>query len=92
MDINEIFLNACKNGQKGVIQAFLKNENVPINSINDEGNTPLVIACIRGNTLIANILLEANALIVDNYKKSALSYASERGFTEITEMLIPLSF
>ncbi|MBS5186964.1 MAG: ankyrin repeat domain-containing protein [Fusobacterium nucleatum] len=51
------------------MQAFLKNENVPINSINDEGNTPLVIACIRGNTLIANILLEANALIVDNYKK-----------------------
>ena len=79
------------------VQLFGKNKrqyNANINAQNENGQTALIIAAQKGYNDIVKLLLEkeANALIVDNYQKSTLSYASERGFTEITEMLIPLSF
>lgn len=39
MDINEMFLNACKNVQKGVIQAFLKKGGIDTET-NITGDTP----------------------------------------------------
>lgn len=58
------------------------------------GETALIIAVRKGYNDVVNILMEsgANAKLVDNYKKNALAYASEKGFTEITEILIPFSF
>ena len=81
---------ACYNEQSEVVKELLKNENVPINSINDEGHTPLVIACIRENTLIANILLEANAdpniALLDG--NTALHFASSWNNKYIAESLL----
>jgi len=36
-----IFLNACKNGQKGVVEAFIKKGGLDFNKRDSLGNTAL---------------------------------------------------
>ena len=49
MDNNMTFLNACRNGQKGIVQIFLKKGGIDVNKRDAEGNTPLYHACLKGS-------------------------------------------
>ena len=42
------FLNACRNGQKSIVQIFLKKGGIDVNKRDAEGNTPLYYACLKG--------------------------------------------
>ena len=41
MDNNMTFLNACRNGQKGIVQIFLKKGGIDVNKRDAEGNAAL---------------------------------------------------
>mgnify|MGYP003498700105 FL=1 len=61
-----------------------------INSKNNEGETPLLVAAICGFNDVSALLIEngANVNEKDNDQNSALHYASERGFNQIVEQLL----
>ena len=61
MDNNMTFLNACRNGQKGIVQIFLKKGGIDVNKRDAEGNTPLHYACLKGYRDIVNLLLDSEA-------------------------------
>ena len=41
------FLNACRNGQKGIVQIFLKKGGIDVDKRDVEGNIPLYHACLK---------------------------------------------
>ena len=58
MDNSLTFLNACRNGQKSIVQIFLKKGGIDVNKRDAEGNTPLHHACLNGHRDIVSLLLE----------------------------------
>ena len=61
MDNNMTFLNACRNGQKSIVQIFLKKGSIDVNKRDAEGNTPLYYACLKGLRDIVGLLLDSDA-------------------------------
>ena len=61
MDNNMTFLNACRNGQKSIVQIFLKKGGIDVNKRDAEGNTPLYYACLKGLRDIVGLLLDSDA-------------------------------
>ena len=59
------FLNACRNGQKGIVQIFLKKGGIDVDKRDVEGNTPLYHAC-----LIISVCLS----LYQQQKQAAISY------------------
>ena len=49
MDNNMTFLNACRNGQKGIVQIFLKKGGIDVNKRDAEGNTPRLSERLQGH-------------------------------------------
>ena len=90
MDNNMTFLNACRNGQKGIVQIFLKKGGIDVNKRDAEGNTPLHYACLKGYRDIVNLLLdsEADATIANNLSETPLHAASRSGNKEIIGKLV----
>ena len=84
------FLNACRNGQKGIVQIFLKKGGIDVNKRDAEGNTPLYHACLKGYRDIVNLLLdsEADATITNNLSETPLHAASRSGNKEIIGKLV----
>ena len=84
------FLNACRNGQKGIVQIFLKKGGIDVNKRDAEGNTPLYYACLKGYRDIASLLLdnEADVSIANNLSETPLHAASRSGNKEIIGKLV----
>ena len=65
MDPNDVQLRnkasvlhlACKWGMKDVAELLIKHET-KLNTVDENGNTPLMEACLNGHMEIAKILLE----------------------------------
>ncbi len=57
---------------------------------NENGETPLILATREGNNEFTALLVEhgADVNLADNLQRTALYYAGERGYNEITEMLL----
>ena len=75
------FLNACRNGQKSIVQIFLKKGGIDVNKRDAEGNTPLYYACLKGLRDIVGLLLDSDAdvSIANNCSETPLhAAASER--------------
>ena len=70
MDNNQTFLNACRNGQKSIVQIFLKKGGIDINKRDQEGNTALYYACQKGYRDIVALLLDndADASCINNLR------------------------
>lgn len=60
---------AVFNGQSETVRALLTASNDMLNTPNDEGETPLIIACMKGNLTVAKLLIAAGA----NVNKSLLN-------------------
>ena len=89
MDINEMFLNACKNGQKGVIQAFLKKGGIDFDKRDKYGNTCLMYAITEKRTTMVKFLVErgADISIKDNQEHKAIDYSTANGLRDIISIL-----
>ena len=61
-----------------------------IDTQNEKGETPLILAAREGNNEFVKGLAEhlANVNLADNFQHTALYYASERGYNEIVEILL----
>lgn len=90
MDNNMIFLNACRNGQKNIVQIFLKKGGIDLNKRDAEGNTPLYYACLKGYRDIVILLLDngADAAVANNRSESPLHAAARSGNKEIISRLV----
>ena len=84
------FLNACRNGQKGIVQIFLKKGGIDVNKRDAEGNTPLYYACLKGFRDIVNLLLDndADVFVFNNLSETPLHAASRSGNKEIIGKLV----
>lgn len=69
-------------------KAFLNGAN--IEGINEDGQTPLIVAAKAGWSQIVGLLLakRAEVNVQDNKKRSALSHAAGKGFLTCVEQLI----
>ena len=90
MDNNQTFLNACRNGQKSIVQIFLKKGGIDINKRDQEGNTALYYACQKGYRDIEALLLDndADASCINNRSESPLHAAARSGNKEILGKLL----
>ena len=74
-----------------IIRLLLYEAKADVNIQNDEGQTPLHVACLAGNLDIARILLlegAANSNIKDNSGRSVLLYACEDNNVEFVKLLL----
>ena len=46
--MDKLLLKACQNGQKGVVLAFLKKDNVNVNAVDENGCAPIHYASRKG--------------------------------------------
>lgn len=88
-NIDNIFLNACKNGQKGVVEAFVKKGGIHYDKRDANGNTPLFYASQKGARDIVKVLIEngADVSLANNQSMTPLHAASKTGNKEIITIL-----
>jgi FOG: Ankyrin repeat len=88
-NLDNIFLNACKNGQKGVVETFVKKGGINYNKRDENGNTPLYYAAQKGARDIVKLLIEngADATIANNQSITPLHAVSKTGNKEIITIL-----
>ena len=89
MQMDDLFLKACQNGQKGVIQTFLKKGGINIDKRDEKGLTPLHYACQKGSRDIVRLLIEngADVTMETNTSVTPLHLAVMSGNKEIIKML-----
>lgn len=89
VNLDNMLLTACKNGQKGVVQAFLKKGGLQLDKRDAQGATPLHYASAKGSRDIVKLLLDAgaDASIADNQSRTALHLACQAGNKDIIRLL-----
>lgn len=80
---------AIKNDAKVTTEkVLLKSVRIKINTPTLRGETPLMLAAIKGNVDLAQTLLDKGADINANYGWTALHYSASTGQAEMTRFLI----
>src|SRR5690606_17035215 len=81
---------AVWNNEAEVVNELLKDNNININTLNDQGDSALVLACMQNNLRIAQQLINAGADLQLNRLdgNSVLHYSSGCGNKEIVKLLI----
>lgn len=82
---------AIKNDAKVTIEnVLLKNIQLKVNAPTQKGETPLMLAAIKGNIDLAKALLEKGATVnaPSTHGWTALHYSASTGQTEMTRFLI----
>jgi uncharacterized protein len=87
--MDNMFLNACKNAQKGIVEAFLKKGGINVNKRDALGNTPLYYVSAKGAKDIAKLLIDNGADVnqANNSSETPLHCAAGNGSKEILKML-----
>lgn len=87
---NTTLHHACWNGQSEVVKVLLKKDPDSVNKLNDEGESPLLLAVRRSNLTIAEILLAAgaDADIADSHGVLPIHIAADEGNVFIGKALI----
>ncbi len=88
--MDAIFLNACKNNQKAIVQTLLKKGGINLDKRDGLGNTPLYYSCQKGARDIVKILVEAGADVnlANNQSATPLHIVSQSGNKEIVAVLL----
>lgn len=88
--LEEIFLDACKNGNLKIFNDSIKCRLLNLNYKNIDGWTPLMMASIFGHTLLVEKLIQSGVCldIQDNEGWTALMWATKNNFTDIVELLV----
>lgn len=81
---------AVYNGQGEIVRRLLTRSDTMLDTANDNGETPLVIACLKENLMVAKLLIDAGADVNKSLLNgnTPLHYAAARGFSEIVEILL----
>jgi len=87
--MDKLLLTACKNGQKGVVMAFLKKDGINVNAVDEIGFSPLHYACKRGYRDIIKLLLDkdADVNLISNESITPLHMAVTSGNKEVVKLL-----
>lgn len=90
MQLDNMFLQACRNNQRGVVQTFLKRGGVDVNKRDESGNTPLIYVCMKSARDLAKLLLDngADANLANQKNRMPIHFAGEAGNFQIISMLI----
>ena len=90
MQMNKMLMVACQNGQKGIVDVYLKKGGIDINGVDDGGFTALHYACNKGAREIVKMLLDYDADVTKANNKGAtpLHYAVRTGNKDIIKMLL----
>jgi ankyrin repeat protein len=82
---------ASVNGYEAVVKILLDTGEVEVDSRNNHGETPLILAVKNGHEVIVRMLLETGKVKVDsktNYGETPLLLAITRGYEAIVRMLL----
>ena len=83
--MDNMFLNACKNAQKGIVQVFLKKGGINVDKRDSLGNTPLYYVCNKGAKDIAKLLVDAGADVnLANNSSEMFTNGREMRFVSMT--------
>ncbi len=90
--IPDLFPWALKNGFTNIALAIIKNKGFNVNSVDEEGNTPLHYASSAGNKEVSELLISkgANVNCSDNKGKTPLIKAIENNHSGLAEFLLSL--
>ncbi|WAC39439.1 ankyrin repeat domain-containing protein [Pedobacter sp. SL55] len=88
--MDAIFLNACKNNQKAIVQTLLKKGGINLDKRDAMGNTALYYSCQKGARDIAKILIDggADVNLANNQSITPLHMVSQSGNKEIATVLL----
>lgn len=50
--MDKLLLTACQNGQKGVVTAFLKKDNINVNAVDEMGFSPSTMYAKRATGIL----------------------------------------
>lgn len=89
VDLKEVIIHASRKGEVGVLEELM-GLKVDVNTRDEKGYTPLIIACYNGKAAAAAYLLSMGAHVdaQDNGGNTALMGAAFKGYLEIAELLI----
>ena len=90
MQLDDLFLKACQNGQKSVVITFLKKGGINVDKRDANGFTPLHHACKKGARDIVKLLIEnsADVNMMSNTSITPLHFAASTGNQEILTCLL----
>jgi ankyrin repeat protein len=90
MSKNSQFIKSITHGEVERVKEFLLDEKININEANEDGLTPLMLACLNNQFEIVKLLIHANANldVKDLADWSAISYSMFIGSAEIAILLI----
>ena len=89
MQLELMLIKACQNGQKGIVDVYLK-KGINVNRVDDGGFSALHYACNKGSRDIVKMLLDhdADVTIANNKGATPLHYAVSNGNKDIIKMLL----
>lgn len=88
--MDNIFLNACKSGNKAIVQTFLKKGGINLDKRDAMGNTPLYYVCLKGAKDIAKMLIDGGAEVsmANNASETPMHCVAKSGNKDIVTMLV----
>lgn len=90
MQIDNLLIRACQNGQKGVVASFLKRNDKNLDYVDNNGFSALHYACAKGTRDIIKMLIThgADVNLTSNRGITPLHLAVKTGNKEIIKMLV----
>ncbi|XP_067653188.1 serine/threonine-protein phosphatase 6 regulatory ankyrin repeat subunit A-like [Haliotis asinina] len=81
---------SCQGGNVDIVENVLKHNVLYINSTDDKGITPLLLAAGYGNKAVFHMLIErgADALTKDSRNRNVLHWACQGGSVKIVEYIL----